>query len=115
MFLFPRIPAELLMGYPVTPKMNRATFNEPEAIQRLEPNATIRHGSPLRDRTEYNLCTDLFRVLFSNLLHQTIDETVALASIRVRDVARSVYGKIVALLASIVFLTIVAYIVHFFS
>jgi putative SOS response-associated peptidase YedK len=32
MFMFPRIPAELLTSYPVTPKMNRASFNEPAAI-----------------------------------------------------------------------------------
>jgi len=25
-------PAELLMSYPVTPKMNRASFNAPEAM-----------------------------------------------------------------------------------
>jgi hypothetical protein len=35
--------------------------------------------------------------------------------ILVRDVAKSVYAKIVALLAAIVFLTIVAYIIRFFS
>jgi putative SOS response-associated peptidase YedK len=40
MFMFPRIPAELLTSYPVTPKMNRATFNEPQAIQPLEPAIT---------------------------------------------------------------------------
>jgi len=33
----PPISAELLTSYPVTPKMNRATFNEPEAIAPLEP------------------------------------------------------------------------------
>jgi putative SOS response-associated peptidase YedK len=37
MFLFPRIPAELLTSYPVTPNMNRASFNEPAAIRPLEP------------------------------------------------------------------------------
>jgi hypothetical protein len=33
---FPRISPELLTSHPVTPKMNRATFNEPAAIARLE-------------------------------------------------------------------------------
>jgi putative SOS response-associated peptidase YedK len=37
MFLFPRVPAELLTTYPVTPKMNRASFNSAEAITPLEP------------------------------------------------------------------------------
>jgi len=37
MFMFPRIPAELLTSYPVTPNMNRASFNEPAAIAPLEP------------------------------------------------------------------------------
>jgi putative SOS response-associated peptidase YedK len=37
MFMFPRIPAELIRSYPVTPKMNRASFNDPEAIAPLEP------------------------------------------------------------------------------
>jgi hypothetical protein len=37
MFIFPRIPAELITSYPVTPKMNRAIFNEPAAIAPLEP------------------------------------------------------------------------------
>jgi putative SOS response-associated peptidase YedK len=36
MFMFPRIPAELLTSYPVTPKMNKASFNEPAAITPLE-------------------------------------------------------------------------------
>jgi hypothetical protein len=31
-------PPELLMSYPVTPKMNRASFNEPAAITQLEPS-----------------------------------------------------------------------------
>jgi hypothetical protein len=38
MFIFPRISADLLTSYPVTPKMNRASFNEPEAIAQLEPS-----------------------------------------------------------------------------
>jgi putative SOS response-associated peptidase YedK len=33
----PDFPAELLTSYPVTPKMNKASFNEPEAILPLEP------------------------------------------------------------------------------
>jgi putative SOS response-associated peptidase YedK len=37
MFMFAGIPAELLTSYPVTPKMNRASFNEPTAILPLEP------------------------------------------------------------------------------
>ena len=36
-FFMPEFPTELLTSYPVTPKMNRATFNEPEAILPLEP------------------------------------------------------------------------------
>src|SRR5215475_5611616 len=35
MFMFPRISPELLTSHPVTPKMNRATFNEPAAIATL--------------------------------------------------------------------------------
>src|SRR5262245_14036593 len=38
MFMFPRIPTELLISYPVTPKMNRASFNETAAIAQLEPS-----------------------------------------------------------------------------
>jgi hypothetical protein len=33
----PEFPAELLTSYPVTPKMNKATFNRPEAVAPLEP------------------------------------------------------------------------------
>jgi len=36
----PPFPAELLASYPVTPNMNRATFNEPAAIAPLEPVIT---------------------------------------------------------------------------
>jgi putative SOS response-associated peptidase YedK len=36
-FFMPEFAAELLTSYPVTPKMNRATFNEPAAIDPLEP------------------------------------------------------------------------------
>jgi len=32
MLIFPRIPAELPTTYPVRPKMNRASFNDPVAI-----------------------------------------------------------------------------------
>ena len=35
-FMFPRIKTELLTSYPVAPKMNPASFNEPEAIHPLE-------------------------------------------------------------------------------
>jgi len=31
-YFFPPFPAELLTSYPVTPKMNRTTFNDPAAI-----------------------------------------------------------------------------------
>ena len=37
MFVFPEFPPEVLTIYPVTPKMNRASFNEPGAMQPLEP------------------------------------------------------------------------------
>jgi putative SOS response-associated peptidase YedK len=36
MFIFPSFPSELMTAYPVTPKMNNATFNQPDAIQPLE-------------------------------------------------------------------------------
>jgi hypothetical protein len=36
MFIFPEFPSELMTAYPVTPKMNRASFNEPAAIAPLE-------------------------------------------------------------------------------
>jgi len=36
----PPFPAELLMSYSVTPKMNRTSFNEPAAIVPLEPAIT---------------------------------------------------------------------------
>src|SRR5262249_33028081 len=32
-YVIPEFPAELLTSYPITPKMNRGSFNEPEAIQ----------------------------------------------------------------------------------
>ena len=37
MFIFPAFPAELMTAYPVTKKMNRVAFNEPEAIRLIEP------------------------------------------------------------------------------
>ena len=37
MFIFPPFPAELMTAYPVTKKMNRVAFNEPEAIRPIEP------------------------------------------------------------------------------
>ena len=37
MFIFPPFPSELMTAYPVTPKMNKASFNQPEAILPLEP------------------------------------------------------------------------------
>jgi hypothetical protein len=36
MFIFPRFPAEHLTSYPVTLKINRASFNEPAAIAPLD-------------------------------------------------------------------------------
>jgi hypothetical protein len=50
-----------------------------------------------------------------NIIFVPIYIGYSLVSALVRDVAKSVYGKIVALLAAIVFLAIVAYIVRFFS
>jgi hypothetical protein len=43
-FMFPRIPADLLTGYPVTPKINRAFFNVPEGIASLEPTLQSRRA-----------------------------------------------------------------------
>jgi putative SOS response-associated peptidase YedK len=40
---FNRFPAELMRAYQVTPKMNRASFNEPEAIKALQ-TATSQSG-----------------------------------------------------------------------
>jgi putative SOS response-associated peptidase YedK len=37
MVIFPPFPSELMTAYPVSPKMNKATFNSPEAILPLEP------------------------------------------------------------------------------
>jgi hypothetical protein len=36
MFIFPPLPSELMTAYPVTPRMNGASFNNPEAIKPLE-------------------------------------------------------------------------------
>jgi putative SOS response-associated peptidase YedK len=35
--IFPPFPSELMTTYPVSPKMNKASFNQPEAIAPLEP------------------------------------------------------------------------------
>jgi hypothetical protein len=37
---FPPFPSELMTAYPVSPKMNKAIFNQPEAITPLEPAVT---------------------------------------------------------------------------
>jgi hypothetical protein len=37
MHIFVVFPPELLTSYPVTPRMNRTSFNEPEGIAPLEP------------------------------------------------------------------------------
>ena len=37
MFIFPPFPLELMTAYPVTPKMNKTSFNQPDAILPLEP------------------------------------------------------------------------------
>jgi putative SOS response-associated peptidase YedK len=39
-FFMPEFPPELLTSYPVTHKVNKATFNSPEAILPLEPTIT---------------------------------------------------------------------------
>jgi SOS response associated peptidase (SRAP) len=39
-YFLPPFPAELLTSYPVTPKMNRALFNDPEATRPLERRDT---------------------------------------------------------------------------
>ena len=40
MVIFPEFPSELMTAYPVSPKMNKASFNQPEAILPLEPAIT---------------------------------------------------------------------------
>jgi putative SOS response-associated peptidase YedK len=40
MFVFPEFPSHLMTAYPVSPKMNKASFNHPEAITPLEPAVT---------------------------------------------------------------------------
>ena len=40
MLIFAPFPSELMTAYPVSPKMNRASFNEPEAILPLESAIT---------------------------------------------------------------------------
>jgi putative SOS response-associated peptidase YedK len=37
MLILPPYPSDLMLAYPVTPKMNKASFNEPAAIAPLEP------------------------------------------------------------------------------
>jgi putative SOS response-associated peptidase YedK len=37
MFIFPPFPSELMTVYPVSPKINMAGFNRPEAIASVEP------------------------------------------------------------------------------
>jgi hypothetical protein len=37
---FNAFPANLMTAYPVTPKMNNARFNDPEAIVPVEPAIT---------------------------------------------------------------------------
>ena len=36
-WFFSPFPSELMVAYPVTPKMNRASFNDPEAVSPIEP------------------------------------------------------------------------------
>ena len=40
MFIFPEFPSDLMTAYPVSPKMNKACFNQPEAIAPHEPVVT---------------------------------------------------------------------------
>jgi hypothetical protein len=37
MVIFPPFPSDLMTAYPVTPKMNKVSFNSPEAILPHEP------------------------------------------------------------------------------
>ena len=41
---FPPFPSELMIAYPVTPKMNEASFNDPAAITPLDPLAELGHS-----------------------------------------------------------------------
>jgi len=41
MFIFPPFPSELMTAYPVTPRMNKASFNDPAAITPLDPLAEL--------------------------------------------------------------------------
>jgi putative SOS response-associated peptidase YedK len=41
LFLFPEFPAELMTAYPVSPKVNKASLNEPAAIAPLEPSLAL--------------------------------------------------------------------------
>jgi putative SOS response-associated peptidase YedK len=40
MVIFPPFPSELMTAYPVSPKMNKASFNQPAAIAPLDPVVT---------------------------------------------------------------------------
>ena len=40
MTIFPPFPAELMTAYPVTPQVNRASFNEPVAVAPIKPTIT---------------------------------------------------------------------------
>jgi hypothetical protein len=42
MFIFLPFPSELMTAYPVSPKMNKASFKTPEAIAPLEPRYNYR-------------------------------------------------------------------------
>jgi hypothetical protein len=55
-----------------------------------------------------------FLEIVLNIIFVPIYVAYSLVSALVRDVAKSVYGKIVALLAAIVFFPITGYILHFF-
>ena len=41
MFIFPPFPADAMTAYPVTPKMSKASFNVPEAIQPIVPTLQL--------------------------------------------------------------------------
>jgi hypothetical protein len=77
-----------------------SNFNSPEAILPSNPR--------------YNeTMARLFEIVL-NIIFVPIYIVYSLLSVLVRDVAKSVYGKIVALLAAIVFFAIIGHILHFF-
>jgi putative SOS response-associated peptidase YedK len=41
MFIFPEFPSDLMTAYPVSPKMSKASFNVPEAIQPFIPTLQL--------------------------------------------------------------------------